>query len=65
MATRPYMDARLDYRAALTFIRNAASVKLRLATLMETMKLYQEDSGVQTREMIPAVMIRLDKDQEC
>ncbi|CAG8183224.1 unnamed protein product [Penicillium salamii] len=33
-ATRPYMDARLDYRAALTFIRNATSIKLQLATLM-------------------------------
>ncbi|CAG8259276.1 unnamed protein product [Penicillium salamii] len=64
-ATRPYMDARLNYRAALTFIRNATSVKLQLPTLMETMNLYPADSGVQTREIIPAVMIRLDKDQEC
>ncbi|CAG8183176.1 unnamed protein product [Penicillium salamii] len=29
------------------------------------MNLYPADSGVQTREIIPAVMIRLDKDQEC
>ncbi|KAJ5951710.1 uncharacterized protein N7479_010123 [Penicillium vulpinum] len=37
LPTRPYMNSRLDYRAALTFVRNVESVQVQFDTLMENL----------------------------
>ncbi|KAJ5164861.1 uncharacterized protein N7500_006691 [Penicillium coprophilum] len=64
LPTRPYMHARLGYRAALTFVRNVESVQVQLENLMENLRLCRSDN-VRSKDMVPGVMIRLKKDQEC
>ncbi|KAJ5360108.1 hypothetical protein N7517_009299 [Penicillium concentricum] len=44
LPTRPYMNARLDYRAALTFVRHVESVHVQLDTLIEDLRLCRGDS---------------------
>ncbi|KAJ5512829.1 hypothetical protein N7463_002381 [Penicillium fimorum] len=53
------MNSRLHYRAALTFV-----VHLQLDTLMENLRLCRGDS-TRSKDMVPGLMIRLNKDQEC
>ncbi|KAF3030462.1 hypothetical protein E8E15_004795 [Penicillium rubens] len=64
LPTRPYMNARLDYRAALTFVCNVESVQAQLDTLMENLRLCRGDN-IGSRDLVPGLMIRLDRDQEC
>lgn len=61
--TRAYMECRLDYRAALTFVRNVESVQAQLDTVMENLRLCR-DGKIGSRDVAPGLMIRLDKDQE-
>jgi uncharacterized coiled-coil protein SlyX len=63
LPTRPYMNARLDYRPALTFIRNVESVQAQLDVLMENLRLCRSD-GIGSRDLVPSLMSRLGKDQE-
>ncbi|OQE30685.1 hypothetical protein PENFLA_c002G08292 [Penicillium flavigenum] len=44
LPTRPYMNSRLDYRAALTFVQNVESVQAQLDTLMENLRLCRGDN---------------------
>jgi hypothetical protein len=63
-STRPYMHTRLDYRAALTFVRNVESVRAQLDHLQENLRLCRSDN-LGSRDLIPSLMVRLNQDQEC
>ncbi|KAJ5284176.1 hypothetical protein N7497_000545 [Penicillium chrysogenum] len=64
LPTRPYMNARLDYRAALTFVSNVESVQAQLDTLMENLRLCRGDN-IGSGDLVPGLMVRLGRDQEC
>ncbi|CAG8907750.1 unnamed protein product [Penicillium egyptiacum] len=58
------MNSRLDYGAALTFVRNVESVQAQLDTLMENLRLCRGDN-IGSRDPVHCLLIRLNRDQEC
>jgi hypothetical protein len=62
--TRDYMRARFALVDAMTEINRAESVEAQLDHLMDMLRLCRGDNmGV--RDLVPALMLRLNKDQEC
>ena len=62
--TRDYMRARFALVEAMAKINSAESVEAQLDHLMDMLRLCRGDNmGV--RDLVPALMLRLNKDQEC
>jgi hypothetical protein len=62
--TRPYMKTRFTYFQALQQLDTHKSTKLQLETLLDMLRLSCGDNmGV--RDIVPGLMLRLNKDQEC
>lgn len=62
--TRDYMRARFALVTAMAEVDNAQSVKAQLDHLMDMLRLCRGDNmGV--RDLVPGLMLRLNKDQEC
>ncbi|CEJ57717.1 hypothetical protein PMG11_06401 [Penicillium brasilianum] len=62
--TRDYMRARFALVKAMAEVDNAESVKAQLDHLMDMLRLCRSDNmGV--RDLVPGLMLRLNKDQEC
>ncbi|KAJ5143094.1 uncharacterized protein N7515_001881 [Penicillium bovifimosum] len=62
--TRDYMRARFALVDAMTKINSTESVEAQLGHLMDMLRLCRSDNmGV--RDLVPALMLRLNKDQEC
>ncbi|KAK9327490.1 hypothetical protein V1520DRAFT_348690 [Lipomyces starkeyi] len=64
LATRDYMRARLAFADALGKVKTKQAVQEQLGHLMDMLRLCRGDNlGV--RALIPALMLRLNKDQQC
>ncbi|CAG8898268.1 unnamed protein product [Penicillium egyptiacum] len=64
LGTRDYMRARFALVEAMTQVDNAQSVKAQLDHFMDMLRLCRSDNmGV--RDLVPGLMLRLNKDQEC
>ena len=62
--TRDYMRARFALVEAMAKVNNAESVEAQFDHLMDVLRLCRGDNmGV--RDLVPALMLRLNKDQEC
>ena len=62
--TRTYMRVRHSHVGALLEIKNRTAVQTALDHLLDMLRLNRKDNmGV--RDLIPALYIRLDQDQEC
>lgn len=62
--TRDYMRARFALVDAMTEVNNSQSVKAQLEHFMDMLRLCRSDNmGV--RLLVPGLMLRLNKDQEC
>jgi hypothetical protein len=62
--TRDYMRARFGVVEALMKVKTFSSTQLQLQHLMDMLRLCRSDNmGV--RDLVPAVMLRLNRDQEC
>jgi hypothetical protein len=62
--TRDYMRARFGVVEALMKVKTFASTQLQLEHLMDMLRLCRGDNmGV--RDLVPSIMLRLNKDQEC
>ncbi|CAG8947970.1 unnamed protein product [Penicillium salamii] len=64
METRDYMRARLALVEAMEYVNHSQSVEARLDHFMDMLRLCRGDNmGV--RDIVPGLMLRLNKDQEC
>lgn len=64
LPTRDYMKARFTLVKAMDEVYNAQSVKAQLGHFMDMLRLCRNDNmGV--RDLVPGLMLRLDRDQEC
>ncbi|KAJ5623417.1 hypothetical protein N7490_012022 [Penicillium lividum] len=61
--TRPYMQARAAYTSALSNVFRKETIQAQLDVLMGDLQLCRGDN-MGSRELIPGLMIRLNKDQE-
>lgn len=64
LPTRDYMRARYSVVDGMGRIHNVEAVEARLDHLMDMLRLCRSDN-MGTRSLVPSLMLRLNKDQEC